>query len=106
MAEGRARVNREFRDRLTERVHANLLEAGKLAQQLTKSSRSHEILSQSTKHFVSQEASLMNTTEKVQHMHQLTDQMKLQQRDIQQCLQGVEFIKKQLDYVWVEVPRM
>ncbi|KAK3704044.1 hypothetical protein QZH41_019404 [Actinostola sp. cb2023] len=45
MAEGggRARVNREFRDRLTERVHTNLIEAGKLAQQLTKSSRSHEV---------------------------------------------------------------
>ena len=42
-AEVRAKVNREFRDKLNERVHSNLIEAGKLGQQLTKSSKSHDV---------------------------------------------------------------
>ncbi|XP_031560871.1 uncharacterized protein LOC116296901 [Actinia tenebrosa] len=105
MADGRARVNREFRDKLTERVHFNLVEAGKLGQQLNRSSRSHEILAQSTKHYVSQESSLANTVEKMGHMQHLNQNMKFQCDDIHQSLQAVGFVKRQLDYVWVDVPR-
>lgn len=40
---GRVRPNNEFRERLMEKVHVNVTETGKLAQQLLKSSRSHEV---------------------------------------------------------------
>ena len=44
MAEAvRVRSNREFRDRLMEKALTNVTETGKLAQQLTKSSRSREV---------------------------------------------------------------
>lgn len=45
MADPSARVhpNTEFRERLMEKVHLNVTETGKLAQQLLKSSRSHEV---------------------------------------------------------------
>lgn len=33
----------EFRERLMDKVHVNVTETGKLAQQLLKSSRSHEV---------------------------------------------------------------
>ena len=39
----RVRPNNEFRERLMEKVHVNVTETGKLAQQLLKSSRSHEV---------------------------------------------------------------
>lgn len=39
----RVRSNREFRDRLMEKALTNVTETGKLAQQLTKSSRSREV---------------------------------------------------------------
>ena len=35
--------NNEFRERLVEKVQLNVTETGKLAQQLLKSSRSHEV---------------------------------------------------------------
>ena len=40
---GRVHPNNEFRERLMEKVHVNVTETGKLAQQLLKSSRSHEV---------------------------------------------------------------
>ena len=44
MADQSGRVpNTEFRERLMEKVHVNVTETGKLAQQLLKSSRSHEV---------------------------------------------------------------
>ena len=45
MADPSARIhpNNEFRERLMEKVHVNVTETGKLAQQLLKSSRSHEV---------------------------------------------------------------
>ena len=39
----RVRSNSEFRGRLMEKVQVNVTETGKLAQQLLKSSRSHEV---------------------------------------------------------------
>ena len=39
----RVRSNSEFRERLMEKVQVNVTETGKLAQQLLKSSRSHEV---------------------------------------------------------------
>ena len=41
----RIRSSSEFRERLMEKVHVNVTETGKLAQQLLKSSRSHEVSS-------------------------------------------------------------
>lgn len=40
---GRVHPNNEFRERLMDKVHVNVTETGKLAQQLLKSSRSHEV---------------------------------------------------------------
>lgn len=41
--ERKSKSHREFRDELTERVHMDIVEAGKLGQQLNRSSKSHEV---------------------------------------------------------------
>ncbi|XP_068728124.1 BLOC-1-related complex subunit 7-like isoform X2 [Montipora capricornis] len=90
----RMRPNMEFRERLLEKVHINVTETGRLAQQLLKSSRSHEILAQTTKQFVNQERALLNSHEC------LKESTKIIMHIMEPHLQVVSKINKQLDPVW------
>ncbi|CAH3026320.1 unnamed protein product [Porites evermanni] len=93
----RVRSNSEFRERLMEKVQVNVTETGKLAQQLLKSSRSHEILTQTIKQFVSQEGALMNSQEQLKHCEKVITDMQKQFGDIQHSLQTVNRISEQLE---------
>ncbi|KAL9989365.1 hypothetical protein ACROYT_G003906 [Oculina patagonica] len=97
---GRVRPNNEFRERLMDKVHVNVTETGKLAQQLLKSSRSHEILAQTTKQFVSQEGALANSQELIKQSGKIIADMESQFADIQHSLQTVNTISEHLDPVW------
>ncbi|XP_068695073.1 BLOC-1-related complex subunit 7-like isoform X5 [Montipora foliosa] len=90
----RMRPNMEFRERLLEKVHINVTETGRLAQQLLKSSRSHEILAQTTKQFVNQERALLNSHEC------LKESTKIIMHIMEPHLQVVSKINEQLDPVW------
>ncbi|XP_029192579.2 uncharacterized protein LOC114958878 isoform X1 [Acropora millepora] len=101
----RLRTNAELRERLLEKVQLNVTETGKLGQQLLKSSRSHEILSQTTKQFVNQERALVNSNESLKESAKIiTYLMEPQLRDIQQSLKVVSTISDQLEPAWSFAP--
>lgn len=89
--------NNEFRERLVEKVQLNVTETGKLAQQLLKSSRSHEILSQTTKQFVNQEGAIANSQELLKHSGRIIAEMESQFADIQHSIQTVNNINEHLE---------
>ncbi|XP_029192580.2 uncharacterized protein LOC114958878 isoform X2 [Acropora millepora] len=94
----RLRTNAELRERLLEKVQLNVTETGKLGQQLLKSSRSHEILSQTTKQFVNQERALVNSNESLKESAKIITYL------MEPHLKVVSTISDQLEPAWSFAP--
>ncbi|XP_046850996.1 uncharacterized protein LOC124444417 [Xenia sp. Carnegie-2017] len=87
---------RERSKRFTERVNANIWEAGKLSQHMVKSSGSPEIMSQTTKRLVQSENAMKSTHENIKKMQRLIDQMNTQYNEIYQHLDLLAKIDHQM----------
>ncbi|XP_057307105.1 uncharacterized protein LOC130645207 isoform X3 [Hydractinia symbiolongicarpus] len=73
--------NSEVKGKISDSLDTAVFDAGKLSQAITKSSRTREILHQSTKTYVSLDNTILNTEQSINTMEKTLERLRSHNRD-------------------------
>ncbi|XP_023332968.1 uncharacterized protein LOC111704840 [Eurytemora carolleeae] len=86
----------DSKQKLSERVQANITSVGSLVRQLQKGSRSNDILGQTVRNFSAAEVSINNTSQQLDRISVLTAQLGEQQERVQISTDKISQVREQV----------
>ncbi|XP_076436350.1 BLOC-1-related complex subunit 7-like isoform X2 [Babylonia areolata] len=88
--------NQETKHRLNEKINSNINDMGSLVRQITRGSKSTELLAQAAKNFASQEQHIQNSLEALRKMDIVRSQLEFQEAAIARSLVHLDEVQDQL----------
>ncbi|KAK7089287.1 BLOC-1-related complex subunit 7-like [Littorina saxatilis] len=88
--------NQETKHRLNEKITSNVNDMGSLVRQITRGSKSTELLAQAAKNFASQEHHIQGSSEAVKKMDIVRSQLEFQEAAIERSLMHLDEVQDQL----------
>lgn len=88
--------NQETKNKLNEKVTANMNDLGSLVRHVIRTSKSTDLLAQAAKNFASQESVINNSEEILKKISLIRSQFEFQQAAIERSMSSIEDIQDQL----------
>ncbi|XP_057307103.1 uncharacterized protein LOC130645207 isoform X1 [Hydractinia symbiolongicarpus] len=91
--------NSEVKGKISDSLDTAVFDAGKLSQAITKSSRTREILHQSTKTYVSLDNTILNTEQSINTMEKTLERLRSQNYLLQISMKNIDTMRTNIDAI-------